>query len=76
MLLSSIPKMAGSTAAACHLDSFEPSKVLLLGLALSKEEALGVFRLSLGRGTTKEEGDTASRLIIEHVNEILKVHIG
>jgi len=49
MLLSSIPEIAGSTAAACHSGSFEPSKVLL-GLSLSKEEALGALRLSLGRG--------------------------
>jgi cysteine desulfurase len=70
-----ISEIAGSTAAACHLGSFEPSNVLL-GLGLSKEEALGALRLSLGRGTTKEEVDTASRLIVEHANEILKVHSG
>lgn len=72
MLLRSIPEIAASTAAACHSGSFEPSKVLL-GLGLSKQEALGALRLSLGRGTTKEEVDTASRLIVEHANEILKV---
>jgi cysteine desulfurase len=72
MLLSSIHEIAASTAAACHSGSFEPSKVLV-GLGLSKEVALGALRLSLGRGTTKEEVDTASRLIIEHANEILKV---
>jgi cysteine desulfurase len=72
MLLNSISELAASTAAACHSGSFEPSKVLL-ALDLSKEEALGALRLSLGRGTTKEEVDVASRLIVEHVNEILKV---
>ena len=72
MLLSSIPELAASTAAACHSGSFEPSKVLL-GLGLSKQEALGALRLSLGRGTTKEEVDTASRLIVDHANEILEV---
>jgi cysteine desulfurase len=72
MLLRSTPEIAASTAAACHSGSFEPSKVLV-GLGLSKEEALGALRLSLGRGTTKEEVDTASRLIVEHANEILKV---
>jgi cysteine desulfurase len=76
MLLRSTPEIAASTAAACHLgSSFEPSNVLL-GLGLSKEKALGALRLSLGRGTTKEEVDTASRLIVEHANEILKVHSG
>lgn len=72
MLLGSIPEIAGSTAAACHSGSFEPSKVLL-ELGLSREEALGALRLSLGRGTSKEEVDSASRLIVEHANEILKV---
>ena len=72
MLLSSIPEIAASTAAACHSGSFEPSKVLV-ELGLTKEEALGALRLSLGRGNTKEEVDTASRLIVEHANEILKV---
>jgi cysteine desulfurase len=75
MLLNSIHEIAASTAAACHSGSFEPSKVLL-GLGLSREEALGALRLSLGRGTTKEEVDTASRLIVEHANEILKVKSG
>jgi cysteine desulfurase len=72
MLLSSIPEIAASTAAACHSGSFEPSKVLV-ELGLTKEEALGALRLSLGRGNTKEEVDTASRLIVEHANETLKV---
>lgn len=71
MLLSSIHGIAASTAAACHSGSFEPSKVLL-ALGLNREEALGALRLSLGRGTTKEEVDKASRLIVEHANEILK----
>jgi cysteine desulfurase len=72
MVLNSIPELAASTAAACHSGSFEPSKILL-GLGLNKQEALGALRLSLGRGTTKEEVNTASRLIVEHANEILKV---
>ncbi len=71
MLLSSIHGIATSTASACHSGSFEPSKVLL-ALGLNREEALGALRLSLGRGTIKEEVDKASRLIVEHANEILK----
>jgi cysteine desulfurase len=72
ILLRSIPELAASTAAACHSGSFEPSKVLL-ELGLSKEVALGALRLSLGRSTSKEEVDTASKLIVERANEILKV---
>jgi cysteine desulfurase len=70
MLLSSIHGIAASTAAACHSGSFEPSKVLL-AMGLNREEALGALRLSLGRRTTKEEVDKASRLIVEQANEIL-----
>ncbi len=72
MLLSSIHEIAASIAAACHSGSFEPSKVLL-ALGLNRGEALGALRLSLGRGSTKEEVDIASKLIVEHANEILKV---
>lgn len=72
MLLSSINGIAASTAAACHSGSFEPSKVLV-ALGLTREEALGALRLSLGRGTTKEEVEKASRLIVERADEILKV---
>jgi cysteine desulfurase len=72
MLLRSIHEIAASTAAACHSGSFEPSNVLL-ALGLNREEALGALRLSLGRRTTKEEVDLASKLIVEHANEILKV---
>jgi cysteine desulfurase len=43
MLLSSIPEIAASTAAACHSGSFEPSKVLV-ELGLTKEEALGALQ--------------------------------
>jgi cysteine sulfinate desulfinase/cysteine desulfurase-like protein len=46
MLLSSIHEIAASTAAACYSGSFEPSKVLL-GLSLSREEALEALRLLL-----------------------------
>jgi len=63
--LSEIPEIAASTGSACHSGSFEPSEVLLQ-MGLSKEEALGALRLSLGRWTNNEEIETASKLIVEH----------
>lgn len=72
MLIRSIHEIAASTAATCHSGTFQPSKVLI-GLDLSREETVGTLRLSLGRGTTKEEVETASRLLVEHASEIIKV---
>jgi cysteine desulfurase len=63
--LSEIPEIAASTGSACHSGSFEPSEVLLQ-MGLSKKEALGALRLSLGRWTNNEEIETASKLIVEH----------
>jgi len=65
-LLSQIPEIAASTGAACHAGSTEPSSVLL-EMGLSREWALGALRLTLGRWTTSEEIDVASKLIVERV---------
>ena len=62
--LSEIPEIAASTGSACHSGSVEPSAVLLQ-MGLSKEEALGAVRLSLGRWTNNEEIEFASKLIVE-----------
>lgn len=65
-LLSQIPEIAASTGSACHSGSLEPSKVLL-EMGVNREDALGTLRLTLGRWSTKEEVDEASRLILEQV---------
>lgn len=64
-LLADVPGIAASTGSACHSGSFLPSKVLL-EMGLNKEEALGALRLSLGRWSSDEEVETASRLIAEY----------
>ncbi len=66
-LLAEIPDIAASTGSACHSGSFEPSEVLLQ-MGLSKEEALGALRLSLGRWTNEQEIEEASDLIVKRVN--------
>jgi len=65
-LLSRIPGIAASTGSACHAGSTEPSGVLL-DMGLTREQALGALRLSLGRWSTKEEVNEASQLIIHNV---------
>ena len=65
-LLARIPEIAASTGAACHAGSMEPSSVLL-EMGLSREDALGALRLSLGRWSTREEVDVAGDLIVEKV---------
>ncbi len=66
-LLKRIPRIAASTGSACHAGSTEPSAVLL-AMGIPREQALGALRLSLGRWSTQEEIDQASKLIIQNVN--------
>ncbi|MFH0897790.1 MAG: cysteine desulfurase family protein [Candidatus Bathyarchaeota archaeon] len=65
-LLSKMPEIAASTGSACHAGSTEPSAVLL-AMDLTREQALGALRLSLGRWSTEEEVDKASQLIVRNV---------
>lgn len=65
-ILAKTPEIAASTGSACHAGSVKPSAVLL-AMGLSKEQALGALRLSLGRWTTQQEVDQASQLIINNV---------
>lgn len=62
-ILTQIPEIAASTGSACHAGSTNPSEVLL-AMGLSREQALGAFRLSLGRWSTLEDVNKASRLIV------------
>jgi cysteine desulfurase len=58
-LLAACPGVLASNGSACHADSEEPSAILL-ALGIPREKALGTVRLSLGRGTTREEVETAA----------------
>lgn len=69
-LLARIPEIAASTGSACHAGSTKPSAVLL-AMGLLNEQALGALRLSLGRWTTREEVDEASRLIVSNARQEL-----
>ena len=53
-LLENCPRVMASTGSACHADNEDPSAVLT-ALGIPHDQALGAVRLSLGRGTTKED---------------------
>ena len=72
-LLHIMPEIAASTGSACHAGSTEPSAVLL-AMGLSRDLALGAIRLSLGRWSTREEIDEASKLIIRNAKSIKKAN--
>ncbi len=65
-LLRQMPEIAASTGSACHTGSTEPSAVLL-AMGLSREQALGALRLSLGRWSIEDEVDKASGIIVRNV---------
>jgi cysteine desulfurase len=61
-VLENCKRVMASTGSACHADSEEPSAILT-ALGIARDNALGAVRLSLGRGTTKEDvADAAADL--------------
>jgi cysteine desulfurase len=61
-ILERCSRVMASTGSACHADSEEPSGILT-ALGIARDQALGAVRLSLGRGTTKEDvADAAADL--------------
>src|ERR1700730_6464982 len=53
-VLKNCRRVMASTGSACHADSEEPSAILT-ALGIVRNNALGAVRLSLGRGTTKQD---------------------
>jgi cysteine desulfurase len=64
MILAHTPAIAASTGAACHAGRTEPSSVLL-SMGISRDQALGAVRLSLGRWTTEAQVDHAAAALAE-----------
>ena len=62
-LLRGIPEIAASTGSACHAGSTDLSSVLT-AMGLTREQALGALRFSLGRWSTSEEIDTAAEFVV------------
>lgn len=70
-ILEGLPNLLASTGAACHDRSVKLSHVLS-AMGVSPEVGMGALRLTLGRGNTMEEIETAARMIIARVRVIEK----
>ena len=65
-VLAATPEIASSTGSACHEGDTDPSSVLT-AMGLSREQALGALRLTLGRWSTEAEVEQASVLLAKSV---------
>jgi cysteine desulfurase len=70
-LLASIPELAASTGSACHANRREPSPVLM-AMSVPEEVALGALRLSLGKWSTENDVDRASRMIGDKAARLIR----
>ncbi len=68
-VLAATPEIASSTGSACHEGSTEPSAVLT-AMGLSREQALGTLRLTLGRWSTEAEVEQASVLLAKSIDAL------
>lgn len=59
-VLAGAPLIAASTGAACHADGRAAASSVLTAMGVAEEDALGAVRLSLGRGTTAADVETAA----------------
>lgn len=67
--------IAASAGAACSAGSIEPSHVLL-AIGMDEQEAMSTIRLSIGRGNTLEEIETAAEVIAEEVKRLQRRAVG
>ncbi|GAC1552515.1 MAG: cysteine desulfurase family protein [Ktedonobacteraceae bacterium] len=70
-VLTATPEIASSTGSACHEGSTEPSSVLT-AMGLTRAQALGALRLTLGRWSTEAEVEHASVLLAKSVINFLR----
>jgi cysteine desulfurase len=63
-LLAAAPRLAASTGSACHA-GHEQAPAPILAMGISPQEAMGTVRLTLGRGTTREEVDAACVALVQ-----------
>jgi cysteine desulfurase len=68
-ILAATPEIASSTGSACHEGSTDPSPVLM-AMGMPRERALGALRLTLGRWSTQEEVEKATRLLAQTVDSL------
>ena len=65
--------IAASAGAACHTDSIDVSPVLT-AIKLKTEFAMGTIRFSVGKTTTDDEINRASKIIIDTVKQFGSIH--
>ena len=63
--------IAASAGAACHTDSVDVSPVLT-AIKLATEYAMGTIRFSVGKYTTEDEINRASKIIVDTVKQFNK----
>ena len=68
-LIARLSELDLSTASACHTGIPEPSHVLR-AIGLTSRDAYATLRIALGRGTTWEDVEYATRRIAEAVGEL------
>jgi len=68
-LIANVPELALSTGSACNSGALEPSYVLQ-AIGLSREEAYQTLRIGIGRFTTENEIEIASKLLLEAVERL------
>jgi cysteine desulfurase len=68
-ILDAIPSIMASTGAACHDRAVKLSHVLS-AMSVPPEVGMGALRLTLGRGSTMEQIETAARQIIQQVKRM------
>jgi cysteine desulfurase len=62
-VLQAAPSVAASTGSACHAGQQEPPAAIV-AMGIDPHEALGTIRLTLGRGSTREEVDRACMALV------------
>jgi cysteine desulfurase len=65
-ILAANPQIAASTGSACHAGSVETSAVLT-AMGMTRENAVGAVRFSLGRFSTEAEIAAAAELVVRHL---------
>lgn len=70
-ILTGTPEIAASTGSACHAGG-ESASAVIIAMGVPPGEALGSIRLTLGRGTSREEIATSAAALARSWREAVK----